>query len=306
MGAENGSSASEARFAALSLLPFEIITSRPRGLSQSWRALAAVLRRRELLVLLVRRDLKAKYKDSALGFIWSLARPLTQFAIYYLVIGKVLAASRGIPDFAIFVFAGLTVYGLFSEIVGGATGSIIANSGLVKKVSLPREIFPLASVGSALFNFVIQAIVLVIASLALGGLNPGPHLLYALAGIGVIVTFGTAIGLLLCAINVYLRDIQYLLEIVLLVLMWASPIVYSWSMVRAAAGNGVLLEVYTDNPITLSVLAFQRAFRPVSAPAEYPADLALRLAIAAVVGLVLVVVAQRVFARFEGNFAQEL
>jgi len=307
MGAENRSSASEARFAALALLPFETITARPRGISQSWRALAAVLRRRELLVLLVRRDLKAKYKDSALGFVWSLARPLTQFAIYYLVIGKVLSASRGIPDFAIFVFAGLTVYGLFSEILSGATGSIIANAGLVKKVSLPREIFPLASVGSALFNFAIQLAILLIFSGIVGSFPWTPDFFYFFPAVLVLLVYGTAFGLLLSALNVYLRDIQYLVEVMLLLLLWASPIVYSWGMVHGILGNGLAMQIYTNNPITLAVLGFQKAFwMGGQGVAQYPEGLGWRLGIAFVVGVVLLVIFQRVFQRLQGNFAQAL
>jgi len=298
--------AREARFVALAGMPLETVGAHSRGLRQSWRALAQVVRRRELLGLLVRRDLKARYKDSALGFLWSLVRPLTQFAIYFLVIGQVLSASRGIPDFAVFVFSGLTIYGLFSDIVSGATSSIMANSGLIKKVQLPREIFPLSSVGSGLFNFAVQLVVLIIASLALGGLNPGWHLFYGVGAIALVLVYATAAGVLLSAVNVYLRDVQYLVDLLLVILLWASPIVYAWRMVRDILGGGLLLELYTDNPLTLSVLAFQKAFRPVDIAAEYPGLLWLRMLVAGVVGLALVVVAQRVFARLEGNFAQEL
>jgi ABC-2 type transport system permease protein len=295
------------RFAALSREPFDTVSSRSGGLARNWKSLREILRRRELLVLLIRRDLKARYKDSALGFVWSLIRPLTQFAIYYLVVGQILSASRGIPDFAVFVFSGLTLYGLFSETIGGATSSIIANSGLIKKVQLPREIFPLASVGSGLFNFGIQLIVLIIASLLLGGLDLGWHLLYAPAAIVVVLLYATAFGIFLSAVNVFLRDVQYLIELALMVLMWASPIVYSWTMVHNLLGNSPLLEIYTDNPLTLAVLAFQRAFRAVGiAGVEYPAHLEWRLLVAAVIAVILIVGAQRIFARLEGNFAQEL
>ena len=298
--------ARETRLVALSQMPFEVVSARARGVAQSWGSLLDILRRRELLRLLVRRDIRARYKDSALGFVWSLLKPLTQFAIYFFVVGQVLSASRGIPDFAVFVFSGLTIYGLFSETVTGATSSIISNSGLIKKVSLPREIFPLASVGSGLFSFFVQLIVLILASLLLGGLNFGWHLLYAIPAVLVIVIYATAIGLLLSAVNVYLRDVQYLVELVMMVLLWASPIVYAWSMVRNLVGPGLLLDVYTDNPITLSVLAFQKAFRAVGLGAVYPDMLLLRLVITGLIGIVFIVLAQRVFARLEGNFAQEL
>ncbi len=272
------------------------------------RSLREILHRRDLLALLVRRDLKARYKDSALGVVWTLVRPLTQLLIYYIVIGKFLGAERGIPEFAIYVFTGLTAYGLFSEIVSGGTSSIVSNSGLVKKVYLPREIFPLASVGSALFNFGIQLIILTAATIVLGSPPLTVDLVYFIPAALLLVCFGTALGLLLAATNVYLRDLQYLVEVLLMISLWASPIVYSWGMVRDFLGAGVALDVYTSNPVTLAVLGFQKAFWLAGAEvgAPYPDDLMLRLWITVGVSVVLIVVFQRVFARLQGNFAQEL
>ena len=145
-------------------------------------ALAQIFRHREMLDLLIRRDLKARYKDSSLGFVWTLVRPLTQLVIYYVVVGQFLGAARGIADFAVYIFAGLTIYGLFSEIVMGGVGSVVGNSGLVKKIYLPREVFPLSSVGSAIFNFGIQLIVLVAATIVIGAVPLHAELFYAEIG----------------------------------------------------------------------------------------------------------------------------
>jgi ABC-2 type transport system permease protein len=271
----------------------------------SWAALRDILRHRELLSLLVRRDLKSRYKDSVLGFIWTLVRPLTQLLIYAVVIGKVLGAAKGIPDFAIYVFSGLTVYGLFSEIIGGTTASIVGNAGLIKKVYLPREIFPLASVGSAGFNFVIQFAILLVATIVVGRAPLHAETWYLIPSVLLLLLYGTAFGLLLSAVNVYLRDIQYLVEVVLLLLLWASPIVYSWTMVRDALGHGLALDIYTDNPITLAVLGFQKAmWVGGQGVAHYPDQLLLRMGVAFVIGIVLLCGFQRVFARLQGNFAQ--
>lgn len=266
-----------------------------------------ITKQREMLSLLIRRDLKSRYKDSALGFVWTLVRPITQLLIYYVVIGQFLQAARGIPDFAIYVFTGLTAYGLFSEIMSSATSSIVGNSGLIKKVYLPREIFPLASVGSAIFNFVIQLGILLIATILLGVFPISPELIYFIPSLAVLLVFATAFGILLSAVNVYLRDVQYLVEVVLLLLLWASPIVYAWGMVKDALGPGLLLELYTNNPITLAVLGFQRAFWVSGHDVvAYPDFLMLRLGIAFVVGSILIAVFQRVFSRLQGNFAQVL
>ncbi|MDO8381402.1 MAG: ABC transporter permease [Microbacterium sp.] len=290
------------RLAATPLHPVGAAGSDRAGLA----AIRSIISHREMLGLLVRRDLKARYKDSTLGFFWSLIRPLVQLAIYFVVMGQFLGAAQFIPDFAVYVFAGLSAMGLFTEIVVGGTGSVVNNGGLVKKVYLPREVFPLSSAGSALFNFGIQLIVLLGATFLV--LKPPLHwqIVYVIPSLLVIVVYGTALALLFSAVNVYLRDTQYLVEVVTMLLFWASPIVYSWEMVKTLIASPFLLEVYTNNPLTLAVLGFQRAFWVAGEGAEWPGGLWLRLAIALVVGLVLIIVCHRTFVRLQGNFAQEL
>jgi ABC-2 type transport system permease protein len=313
--------ASETRAERLGELPFERAGGpRDRGPGGIFRSAAEILKHRELLDLLVRRELKSRYKDSSLGFLWSLIRPITLLAIYWVAIGQFLGAARGIPDFGIFVFAGLTLWGLYSEIVTSGTTSILSNGGLIKKVYLPREIFPLASVGSALFNFAIQFLVLVVGVLTLSHFRLDWTLLYVPAAILIALLYGLAVALLLSALNVYLRDVQYLVEVALLIFFWASPIVYAWSYVVSTAqllAAPWLEQLYLLNPMTVALMAFQRGMWAagseetviagnVIAPQPWPADLDLRLLVMGVVGLVFLWVAQRVFARLQGNFAQEI
>jgi ABC-2 type transport system permease protein len=301
---EHGASMRERR-ARLSALNWQDAGSPPGTLAGIALSLADIWRRRELLGMLTRRELKARYKDSALGFLWSLARPLTQLLIYYVVVGQFLGAARSIDNFAIYVFAGLTIYTLFSEIVTSGTGSILANAGLVKKVYLPREVFPLATIGSSLFNFVIQLAILVVASLLAGTIRLDMSLLFAVGSVALIIIYAGALALVLSAGNVYLRDIQYLVEVVLLLLMWASPIVYSIEQVSTVLPPWAL-EIFIDNPITLAVLGFHMTFWSASDLGISAADLAVRMAIAGLIGLVLLFLSQRVFARLQGDFAQEL
>ncbi|GAB3616050.1 ABC transporter permease [Okibacterium endophyticum] len=299
----------EERYDALRQQPLVQVGSSDGRVGNSWTALREIIRHRQMLGLLVRRDIRSRYKDSSLGLVWTLVRPLTQLAIFYFVIGKILGAERGIPEFAIYVYTGLTAYGLFSEIVGGGTSSIVANAGLIKKVYLPREVFPLASIGSAGFSFLIQLAILLVATIVFGSAPLSPDLVYFVPSLLLLVVWGAAFAVLLSAVNVYLRDMQYLVEVAILLLMWASPIVYSWEMVKNIAGNNLLLlEVYTNNPITLGVLGFQRVFWMAGHdnPASSPPDLMIRIGVALVVGLIGLFFAQRVFARLQGNFAQEL
>jgi ABC-2 type transport system permease protein len=310
----------------LARLPFIRSTASERGIFRVFaRSAREIVQRRELLGLLVRRELKSRYKDSTLGFLWSLIKPLTLLMIYYVAIGQFLGAARGIADFAIFIYAGLTIWSLYSEIVSAGTSSIVDNAGLIKKVYLPREIFPLAAVGSSLFNFAVQMVVLFSATLILGRFPLSWNLLYLPAAILIILVYGIALAILLSALNVYFRDIEYLVEVGILLFFWASPIVYSWSYVVKAASNSAIpwLEtVYLLNPITIAILAFQKGIwaagseervstnalgqSTVIPPQPWPIDLDLRLLLVGLVGLVLLWISQRVFSRLQGNFAQEI
>jgi len=294
------------RFDKLAQLPMKVLSGdkKPRS---SLASVREVFSRREMLGLLVRRDLKSRYKDSVLGFTWTLIRPLIQLLIYYVVIGKFMSAERGIPNFAIYVFAGLTAYGYFSEMISSSTSSILNNAGLVKKIYMPREVFPLAAVGSATFNFLMQFVILIAATLIARNFPLTPDVVYLIPSVLILLVYGMALGLLFSALNVYLRDIQYLVEVVLLLMLWASPIVYSWEMVKKAIGDSLLLEIYTDNPVTLAVLGFQRAIWIAGHNVvAYPDNLMPRMLVALVIGIIGLILAQRVFSRLQGNFAQEV
>lgn len=295
----------QARGARLREEPWE--TSAPSGglFKGTGRSVREILAQRELLGGLVRRELKARYKDSSLGFLWSLLRPLSVLIVYYVAIGKFLGAERSIPDFAIYLFTGLTTWQLFQEIVNTSTASIVSNAGLVRKVYLPREVFPLSTVGSALFNFGTQMVILLGAVIVFGRVPTGSRLVYLPLSLAVILAYATAVGLALAALNVYLRDIQYLVEIVLTILFWASPVVYSWRLVSQAIG-GWAGDLYLLNPVTLAVLGMQRAMWVAGTDEPIPDHLATRLLLALLVGLVLLWLSQRLFSRLEGNFAQEL
>jgi len=295
------------RAARISALPMEMTSARIPFFASGLPTVREIWRRRELVGLLVRRELRARYKGSSLGIVWSLIKPLVQLLVYYLAIGQILGAARSIPSFAIFVFIGLTTWTLATEIITSGTRSIVDNAGLVKKVTLPREIFPLAAVGSALVNLGIQFIVLLAAMIAIGQFPLSWGALWLFPSLLLIVTFSSAIGLLLSAVNVYLRDIQHLVEVVLIVAFWTSPIVYAYSFVSTLQ-LGWLLQVYLLNPITLGVLGMQRALWVAGAgvPGAFPPNLGLRILIAFVISAVLLWVSHRIFQKLQGNFAQEL
>jgi len=303
-------SVADERADRLALEPLRVISSQKGLLGGTWDSMKELWSRRQLLGLLVRREIRAKYKNSVLGLLWSLIRPLVQLAIYYLVIGKVLQVERGIPHFAIFIYSGLAMWSLFQEIVAMGTSSILANVGIVKKTRLPREVFPLASVGSALFNFGIQLVIVIVLVLATTGFTRGINFLHLPLAILVVLTWGTALALLLSALNVYYRDIQYLTDIALMVGFYASPIIYPWSLVynymQTSGVSHIIQEIYLANPLTLSIMGAQRVLWNSDMVYPWPSGLAYRLLIALGVGLIVLWISQRVFSRLQRNFAQEI
>ncbi|MCZ2816407.1 ABC transporter permease [Modestobacter sp. VKM Ac-2984] len=299
------------RVDAVEALPMERVNPPRTFFRGSLKDLADIFRYRELLSQLVRKELKVKYKDSVLGFFWTLVRPMTQLVIYYVAFTIFLGNQQ--PAYAIFIFSGLVVWGLFTDILGGCTGSIVGNGGLLKKTYFPREIFPLSVVGAALVNFGLQLLVLFAALglAALTGFQVVPTWDLALVPLALVVclTWGLALGLFLAAATVYFRDLQHLIEIITLALFWMVPIVYPIVLPInnfSENGNSVLLDLYLANPMVNVVAAFQRAFYTMGPEYTFAGNLWGRLGVLLLVGLGLLWLAQRYFARTQGDFAQEL
>jgi ABC-2 type transport system permease protein len=272
-----------------------------------------IWRFRELLVGLTRKELKVKYKDSVLGFIWSMLNPALYLVVFYVVFQIILKA--GIPQFPVFLLSGLLVWNLFSVGVSNSCVSVVANSGLIKKVAFPREILSFAAVGAAMIHFFLQTVVLLLA-MAILHHPPALHYLPLLpVALIALLVLTSAVGILLAAINVYLRDTQHLLELALLAWFWACPIVYSYrTNIATHMRHGVVIKnahawIYRLNPVTPIVLTFQRALYNRTAPVltsdgakwyGYQVMLVFGFAV------VLLFVAMVVFSRLEGNFAEEL
>src|SRR2546423_7426134 len=150
-------------------LPTRVVSARV-DLRQRFRDIWSY---RELFGGLVRKELKVKYKESVLGFLWSMLNPATTLLVYYVVFQLIL--KNGIPYFAIYLVSGILVWNLFSTALPAATGSVVGNAAIVKKVAFPREILALASVGAALVHFFLQSLVL---TMFLVGFRYGPDYSY--------------------------------------------------------------------------------------------------------------------------------
>jgi ABC-2 type transport system permease protein len=283
------------------------------------RAAAQSRVRLELLTELVRKDLKVKYKNSALGFVWSLANPLLYLAVFSLVFGVFL--KNNVPWFAVLFMSGFLIWSFFNSATLDATGAVVGNANLVRKVRFPRVVLPLASVGFAGVHLALQLLVFFLFLIPSYPDAFGPQLLLLVPALAVTVIFTVAMSLLASSLNVRYRDVQHLLEISLLAWLWLTPIVYPVTVVRnELARSGVLwlFKFYMANPMTAVVVAAQRAVyvHPVVTgndgelvqvlPSGGYGFYLLGRAVAAAVSVVLLVIGLWTFSRLQAVFAEEL
>ncbi|KXS36822.1 MAG: ABC-2 transporter, permease component [Halomonadaceae bacterium T82-2] len=189
---------------------------------------------RDLVARMVRRDVVGRYKGSVLGLAWSLFNPIIMLCVYTFVFTVVFEArwgvgsNRGQASFAIHLFAGLIVHGLFAEVLNRAPSLIISNNNYVKKVVFPLEVLPLVPLGSSLFHALVSLMVLLGAELVILGGIPATALLLPLVLLPLIVlTLG--LGWLLSSLGVFLRDIGQTITLVTTMLLFLSPIFYPLS-----------------------------------------------------------------------------
>lgn len=262
----------------------------------------------ELLLNLVRLELKSKYKASALGFAWSLLNPAMYLVVFYIAFDVILGG--GIDRYPIYLLSGLLVWNFFTTAFNSGTSSMVAGAGLVKKVWFPREVLPLASVGAALVHFFLQLTVLVGALLLLRhpvGWKEMPLLPLALCDL---ILFAAALSLLFSVANVYLRDMAHFVELALMAWFWVTPIIYPFTQLAKGLHGHTGLALL--NPVTPIVLTFQRAlYGTFGKTPVLPANLGFgwyfrNLAFVSVGVVVLLMISLRVFGRLEGNLAEEL
>jgi ABC-2 type transport system permease protein len=270
--------------------------------------IANIWRYRELLRNLARTQLKVKYKNSVLGFLWSLLNPVLYLVVFTIVFDKILGS--GIEDFPIYLLSGLLAWNLFSTSLGDATGSIVGNAALVSRVWFPREILPLAAIGAAVVHFFLQLLVL-LGALVVFQHSPGweyaPLLPVAMV---VLLLVAASIGILLSAVNVYLRDTAHFLELALLAWFWMTPIVYKYTLVSdKLGGKSGLMLLNPMIPITSAIQRF--IYNPADSDLTLPIDVGIgwylrNLAIVGGSATVLMLIALTVFGRLEDNFAEEI
>ena len=266
--------------------------------------LADLTSSRELLWNLTLRELRGKYKRSALGWAWSMLNPLATMIIYTFVFGLVLggkvpvAMANGRHIFAFYLLCGLLPWNFLSQATTTAMSSLLANGGLVKKVWFPREVLVFATSGSFLFGFAIEASLLCVALIIAGNMVL-PWLPVVLLLMILLATFATGIALVLAALNVYFRDLGYLWSIFAQLWFFGTPIVYPSSYVAQKVSPRVL-RLYEANPMAV----FVRSFRDVLYELRWPTLTQFAYLIALAAGSMTV--GLWAFARLSPRFAEEL
>lgn len=283
------------------------------------RGLRDVFASRFLLKLVVRKELKVRYRGSVLGLLWSYVKPGVQFLVFYLALGVFLGLEKsprnpdGLQNYAIYLFSGVILVNFFTEALGNAARSIVGNGGLIKKIYLPRELFPVSSVWVSAIHFLPQLIILLGACLLVGWHPTVIQLIVAVVAFLMIAVLATGLGLFFGAVNVYFRDSENFVDMLLMVATWISPVLYPITTVQEKLQGSWLGEVifalYQANPMTVAVEIFHVAFwtqtngaRPIALDNLFT----LWLPVGLVVSIVVLFIGQRTFRKLEGHFAQEL
>ena len=275
--------------------------------------LVDVFRRRYLLRLLVRKEIQARYQASVLGLLWSYVQPLVRFMMYFFVIGVVLGLHKNIPNFASHMFAGIVVVNYFTETFTSGTRAIVRNKAIVRKMAMPREMFPVAAVIVSAIHTFPQLLILFVACVSVGWSPDPAAILAGLLGVAIITVFGTALALLFSAMNVFFRDFQNIVATLTIFTHWAVPMLYPYSrLATSSLGDGWFIQLYLANPLTVAVLLMQRCLWVPTAgsqalpPGSMPDHLMVRGFIMLGVVLVVLVLSQLAFTRLETKIAERL
>lgn len=210
-------------------LPAEVIRIRP---SRGWRAvnLAEVWRYRELLVFLTVRDIKLRYKQTALGVGWAVLQPLLTVVVFSLFFGKLAGLPSDGKPYPVFVLAALLPWQLFAYALTQSSNSLVNEQRLITKVYFPRLIVPVASVLSGLVDFAVT-LALVVVGMAAFGVYPPVQVLALPVFVAFALLTALAVGLWLSALNVQYRDVRYTIPFLAQFWMFASPVAYPSSLV---------------------------------------------------------------------------
>ena len=257
---------------------------------------ANLIKHRELIENLVVRDVKTRYKQSALGYAWAVLNPLIVALTYYIVFGLWLKQGKDIAiPYTVYTYFGLLIWNLFSIGLSTATESLVMHLSLITKVYFPREVFPIAAVLSKLVDVGFGLIGLIPILLFLR-VMPSPKIVLAMCLLPIPILFTTGLGMLCACANLFFRDVRYLVTMVLGLLTFAVPNMYPLAIVPKK-----LLGIYLSNPVAVSIEAMRRLTFPQTGGFG---ELIPYIAIATVVSVATFFIGYAIFKHNEPRFAE--
>ena len=248
---------------------------------------------REMIVSLVKRDLKGRYKGSVLGFLWTFINPLLQLIVYTMVFSVIMRS--GIEDYYMFLFVALIPWLFFSTSFTGGANCVLNEQNMIQKIYFPREVLPIAFVTSQFINMLLSFVVVFAVMIVMG---------YSINGIALlclplimIVEYILSLGfaMLMSAVTVYFRDLGYLASVVGMAWQFLTPVMYDVSMVPDN-----FLWVFHINPMTSVIVAY----RDILYYAKVPELSTLVSAVC--VGIAVLVIGWIAFDRLQRRFVEEL
>jgi len=262
---------------------------------RGWRSLPAhvgrLARRRELLFNLASRDLKIRYKQSALGVAWAIVQPFALMVVFSIVFSLfVKIKTPGIP-YPVFSYVALVPWTYFANGLGTGVSSLVGNANLVSKIYFPREIFPLASLLASFVDFLVAATIFA-GMLLFYRIGLTPEVLWVPVIVLVQMAFMFGLMLVLSAANVFYRDVRLLLPFLLQLWMYVTPVIYPLALVPPRARP-----LFWLNPMTGIIDAYRRVIVQGQPPDAY------QFLFAVVVSLVLLALSYRFFKGAEMRFA---
>jgi lipopolysaccharide transport system permease protein len=239
---------------AVKTRPKPYLSIRP---SSGWQALdlKQIWLFRDLLITLAERDVKLRYRQTALGVIWVILQPLIAAGIFAFVFGRVAGLpSEGVP-YIVFSYAGLLAWNAFSTTLTKTSTVLVQNSGLISKVYFPRLVLPLSTILSTLIDFAV-ALLMMIVLMVIYRITPGPQVLLMPLWLLLVVTMAVGVGLYTSALMVSYRDVQYILPVVTQFLLYGSPVAYSLSFALSKIPEKYHF-LYLMNPLSGLMDAFR-------------------------------------------------
>ena len=247
---------------------------------------------RELLKSNVKKEIRGKYKGSFLGVLWSFLNPLLQVAVYAIVFPYIMRVKT--PDYLQYLIVGIIPWTFFTTVLNQGMIAVRMNAGIIKKVYFPREILPISVALSGLVNFFISCIIVLLFCL-FGGLGISWHLL--LLPIFAVIQFFLSLGIVmaLSAINIYIKDIEYIVQFLINMLFYATPILYPTTLFPER-----LRWILYVNPLTELVEAYRDIFMYHQIPGLMPILYLLGITI------VIFFIGLLIFRKLEKGFAEEV